>query len=172
LPWSCPSHGGAKHKEVLESSLGVVERPAPCGIVIHMRSTNSTLVVGLAALLVLFAAGAAAALCHPGETSVACCIRKFPLSPIESCAATEVEALEVLNGLRMAYEAAKKAGGTADDFANNADLPEWKQECISNYVACKSEPDWTGPCYACLRRCEGQQRWPFAMCSPRPSKKG
>ncbi len=100
-----------------------------------------------------------------------CCIKKFPLSPVESCAATEVQVLEILNGLRMAYEAAKKAGDAENDFANNADLPEWKQECISNYVACKSEPDWTGPCYACLRRCEGQQRWPFAMCSPHPSKK-
>jgi hypothetical protein len=132
-----------------------------------MKSTSHALAVGLAILLGGVAAGCAAVLCQPGEPTVNCCIKKFPLSPVESCAATEAEALKVLNGLRMAYEAAKNAGDVEDDFANNADLPEWKQECISNYVACKSEPDWTGPCYACLRRCEGQQRWPFAMCSPR-----
>lgn len=125
----------------------------------------------MAVLLGGVAAGCAAALCQPSEPSVNCCIKKFPLSPVESCGVTEAEALEVLNGLRMAYEAAKNAGDDADDFANNAHLPEWKQECISNYVACKTQPDWTGPCYDCLQRCEGQQRWPFAMCSPRPSKK-
>ncbi|SEK74851.1 hypothetical protein SAMN05444354_102237 [Stigmatella aurantiaca] len=53
-----------------------------------------------------------------------------------------------------------------DDFANNAHLPEWKQECIRNYVACQNETDWQGPCYDCLRRCEGQQDWPFGMCWP------
>jgi hypothetical protein len=136
-----------------------------------MRRTNPTLLAGLAILLGGFAAGCAAALCQAGEPSVNCCIKKFPLSPVESCAATEAEALIVLNGLRMAYEASQNTEDAEDDFANNAHLPEWKRECIGNYVACKNEPDWTGPCYDCLRRCEGQQRWPFGMCSPRPSKK-
>lgn len=58
-----------------------------------------------------------------------------------------------------------------DDFTNNAPLPEWKQDCIRNYVYCKTKPDWAGPCYACLRRCEGQQQWPFSMCQPRGKAK-
>jgi DUSAM domain-containing protein len=88
-----------------------------------MKSTSSTFVVGLAVLLGLFAAGAAAALCQPGETSVSCCIRKFPLSPVENCAATEAEALKVLSGLKLAYEAARATEGKVDDFANNSQLP-------------------------------------------------
>jgi hypothetical protein len=85
---------------------------------------------------------------------VNCCIQQFPLSPVESCAATEAEALIVLNGLRMAYEATQDAGNAEDDFTNNADLPEWKQRCIRSYVDCKNE-GWTGSCYQCLRYYEG-----------------
>jgi hypothetical protein len=135
-------------------------------MVVHVKNTHSALVVGLAVLLGLFAAGAAAALCQPGETSVVCCIRKFPLSPVESCAATEAAALKVLNGLKMAYEATQAAGDKDDDFANNLDLPEWKQRCIRNYVDCKNE-GWMGSCYQCLRYCQGQQEWPFNQCRKR-----
>jgi hypothetical protein len=117
-------------------------------------------------LVGLFAAGSAAALCQPGETSVACCIRKFPLSPVESCAATEAEALKVLSVLKTAYEAVKAAEDEEDGFANNLDLPEWKQRCIRNYVDCKNE-GWMGSCYQCLRYCEGQQEWPFNQCRKR-----
>jgi len=133
---------------------------------VDMRSTKPTLFACLAALLGGFAAGCAAALCQPGEPSVNCCIKKFPLSPVESCAATEAEALIVLNGLRMAYEAAQNAKDEEDDFANNADLPEWKQRCIRSYVDCKNE-GWMGSCYQCLRYCEGQQEWPFNQCRKR-----
>ncbi len=111
-------------------------------------------------------AGCAAALCQPGEPSVNCCIKKFPLSPVEGCAATEAEALLVLNGLRMAYEAAQNTGDKEDDFANNTHLPEWKQRCIRSYVDCKNE-GWMGSCYQCLRYCEGQQEWPFNQCRKR-----
>jgi hypothetical protein len=120
----------------------------------------------LAILVGLFAAGSAAALCQPGETSVACCIRKFPLSPVESCAATEAEALKVLSVLKTAYEAVKAAEDEEDGFANNLDLPEWKQRCIRSYVDCKNE-GWMGSCYQCLRYCEGQQEWPFNQCRKR-----
>lgn len=137
-----------------------------CGIVVSVKSPNPVLVVSLAALLGGVAAGCAAALCQPSEPSVNCCIKKFPLSPVESCAATEAEAFEVLNGLKMAYEAAQAAEDAEDDFANNEHLPEWKQRCIRNYVDCKNE-GWMGSCYQCLRSCEGQQDWPFNQCRKR-----
>lgn len=127
-----------------------------------MRRMGLILRMGLASLLGVLA-GCAAVLCQPGEPSVNCCIKKFPLSPVESCAATEAEALLVLNGLRMAYETSQDA---EDDFANNAQLPEWKQRCIRSYVDCKNE-GWMGSCYQCLRYCEGQQDWPFNQCRKR-----
>jgi hypothetical protein len=37
-----------------------------------------------------------------------------------------------------------------DEFANNKDLPRWKQECIKNYSRCQTER-WTGDCYDCIR---------------------
>jgi hypothetical protein len=137
-----------------------------CAIVAYMKSTRHMLALCLAGLMGAVAGGCAAALCQPGEPSVNCCIKKFPLSPVESCAATEAEALEVLNGLRMAFEVVQNDGDTEDDFANNLHLPEWKQRCIRNYVDCKNE-GWTGSCYACLRYCEGQRDWPFNKCRQR-----
>jgi hypothetical protein len=134
-----------------------------------MKDTKGGVTLCLAAMLAGFVAGCAASLCQPGEPSVNCCIKKFPLSPVESCGVTEAEALGVLSGILVAAGAAT-AAGDEDDFANNAHLPEWKQECIRNYVACKSRPGWKGPCYDCLRRCEGQQQWPFRMCSPSGTK--
>jgi hypothetical protein len=113
---------------------------------------------------------------------MSCCIQNHPLTFIESCGADPLEAARILIALEQLggdvrpgtatmaskddSEAAEADSAVTDDFANNADLPEWKQECIRNYVACQTEPDWRGPCYSCLRRCEGQQQWPFKMCSP------
>lgn len=131
-----------------------------------MRLTDPAVLSVLTVLSGGLVAGCAAALCQPGEPTVNCCIKKFPLSPVESCAATEAEALLVLNGLRMAYEAAQNAGEEEDDFANNTHLPEWKQLCIRSYVDCKNE-GWTGSCYQCLRSCAGQQEWPFNQCRKR-----
>lgn len=99
--------------------------------------------------------------CRPWDSSMVCCIKKFPLSPVESCAAASQEVLETLNGLKMAMD--------AGDFANNAALPEWKQRCIRLFVDCQNEK-WTGSCYDCLRYCEGQRDWPQDKCRPR--KKG
>lgn len=31
------------------------------------------------------------------------------------------------------------------------------------YVKCKNQ-GWVGNCYDCLRRCEGQHKWPEDMC--------
>jgi hypothetical protein len=103
-----------------------------------------------------------------------CCIKKFPLTAVESCGATAAEAAEVLNGVKVLNEASQSAGDEAakqeDDFANNADLPEWKQRCIRNYVNCQQE-GWTGDCHACLRYCEGQQDWPRDKCRERRGKR-
>ena len=117
--------------------------------------------------------------------SISCCIQKYPFTFVQNCGADPLEAARILSVLEqfsgdvrtetatMATQDGTEAadGAKADDFANNAQLPEWKQECIRNYVACQAEPNWQGPCYPCLRRCEGQQDWPFGMCWP-PGKKG
>ncbi|WP_225411217.1 hypothetical protein [Stigmatella hybrida] len=105
---------------------------------------------------------------------MSCCIQKNPLTPAASCGASAQDIAEALTGAKALHQAAKMEEAASadatreqeDDFANNAHLPEWKQECIRNYVACQNETDWQGPCYDCLRRCEGQQDWPFGMCWP------
>jgi hypothetical protein len=105
--------------------------------------------------------------CKPGDSSVVCCIKKFPTTAAASCGASAGEVAGVLNGLRVLNEAATAADEEdADDFANNADLPEWKQRCIRNYVNCQDE-GWTGICIYCLPYCEGQQEWPLRKCRPR-----
>jgi hypothetical protein len=108
--------------------------------------------------------------CRPGDSSVACCIKKYPATASASCGATADEVAGVLNGMRVLNEAATSTedAGT-DDFANNAELPEWKQRCIRNYVSCKDE-GWMGPCIDCLRYCEGQQEWPLDKCYERKSR--
>jgi len=108
--------------------------------------------------------------CRPGEPSTNCCIKKFPLSPVESCGATLSEVDLVLKTMSVAIAmetAAPKVDEDAeeDDFANNKDLPEWKQECIRGYSNCRTY-GWTGNCYDCLRFCEGQRAWPIATCGP------
>ncbi|MFP2906940.1 hypothetical protein ACLESD_18220 [Pyxidicoccus sp. 3LFB2] len=108
--------------------------------------------------------------CRPGESSVVCCIKKFPTTAVESCGAGAGDVAEVLNGTRVLNEATKAdEEGAPDDFANNADLPEWKQRCIRNYVSCQDE-GWTGTCIDCLRYCEGQQEWPLDKCNERKKR--
>ncbi|NOK32180.1 hypothetical protein D7W79_16315 [Corallococcus exercitus] len=93
---------------------------------------------------------------------MSCCIKAHPLSPVDSCGASEAEAVAALTVLKTAYEASRL---TEDDFANNAQLPEWQQACIRSYVDCKNQ-GWKGRCYDCLRYCEGQHEWPFKACAP------
>ncbi len=109
--------------------------------------------------------------CQPGEPSMDCCIKKFPLSPVESCGASPSDANSVLFAMAAAIAAAEQdhAPEDTDDFANNKDLPEWKQRCIKSYYACVNQR-WKGDCYACIRRCEGQQDWPVRMCRPRKTE--
>lgn len=115
--------------------------------------------------------------CRPGDPSMVCCIKKFPLTPVESCGAAAVEVAEVLNGAKVLNEATKPAeqettnGQENDEFAHNANLPEWKQRCIRAYSQCQDD-GWTGSCHDCLRRCEGQHEWPTAMCGPRKRPSG
>ncbi len=120
-------------------------------------------------------AHSAVANCLPRDSSMVCCIKKFPLTPLESCGATAVEVAEVLNGVKVLNEAtqAPEGGATSgdgvkegeDEFANNAHLPEWKQRCIRAYNDCIND-GWTGNCHDCLRYCEGQHEWPTRTCAP------
>ncbi|WNG54598.1 hypothetical protein F0U59_07245 [Archangium gephyra] len=71
---------------------------------------------------------AAAIACRPGETTVDCCIKKHPLTALESCAAGRSDVLRVLRDISLKID--------DEEFENNEDLPEWKQECIKNYVHC------------------------------------
>ncbi|HEX8703704.1 MAG TPA: hypothetical protein VF815_33010 [Myxococcaceae bacterium] len=117
-----------------------------------------------------YLAQSAVANCLPRDPSIVCCIKKFPLTPMESCGATAVEVAEVLNGAKVLNEAAQTDDDSAekpeeDDEAHNAHLPEWKRECIRGYKNCQ-EFGWTGNCHDCLRYCEGQHAWPTATCGP------
>jgi hypothetical protein len=89
-----------------------------------------------------------------------CCIKKHPLDPVGACGASPSEVEQVLRAVRADEDEDE------DDFANNASLPEWKQECIRLYVRCQNR-GWTGKCDDCLRYCEGQHDWPRDWCHPR-----
>jgi hypothetical protein len=94
--------------------------------------------------------------CRPGDSTVACCIKKHPQDPVGACGATQSEVSQVLRAVRA----------DEDEYANNKSLPEWKQDCIRDYNDCVND-GWTGKCDDCLRRCEGQHEWPNDMCKPR-----
>ncbi|HYO74120.1 MAG TPA: hypothetical protein VEU33_49420 [Archangium sp.] len=116
---------------------------------------------------------AMAMVCRPGDSTVDCCIKKHPLSPMEHCTATIADVNRVLREIAETSIAVANANDDfnpddyvdSDEFANNQDLPAWKQRCIKFYVAC-IERRWTGNCYDCIRYCEGQQKWPRDECHP------
>jgi len=91
-----------------------------------------------------------------------CCIKKHPLDPVGACGASPSEVEQVLRAVRADVE----LDVDGDDFANNKDLPEWKQRCIKAYYSCQQD-GWTGKCDDCLRYCEGQHEWPIRQCRPR-----
>jgi hypothetical protein len=148
-----------------------------------MRSTNRALFLGLTFLLgglvtscaeaPSYVAQSPVADCRPGDSSMVCCIKKFPLTAIESCGATAAEVAEVLNGARILNEAAQQEkDGLAETPKESAkDDPDegWREHCRENYVLCRDQkkPRWVGDCYACFRYCEGQHEWPFHLCRPR-----
>jgi hypothetical protein len=117
-----------------------------------LRTWVAVLVAGLVS-------GCAAVIaCRPGDSTVDCCIKKYPLSPLENCNASPPDVIRVLRDISSIIH-------MAEELEDTKDLPKWKQECISNYVSCVDD-SWGGPCYDCLRRCEGQQKWPADMCPP------
>ncbi|HZI09443.1 MAG TPA: hypothetical protein VE153_03570 [Myxococcus sp.] len=66
---------------------------------------NRTPILALALLCGALASGcatAAAASCRPGDSTMTCCIKKHPLSPAESCAASQKEILAALMVLEAA----------------------------------------------------------------------
>lgn len=89
-----------------------------------------------------------------------CCIKKHPYDPVGACGAAPSEVEQALRAVRSDVDEDE------EDFSNNADLPEWKQECIKNYYFC-IQRGWTGECHDCLRYCEGQHKWPSNMCHER-----
>ncbi|NTX17431.1 hypothetical protein HUA76_42340 [Myxococcus sp. CA056] len=95
--------------------------------------------------------------CMDSET---CCLQSHPGNPA-ACGFTDAEAAIIL--------AAAATATSVLATSSEGDDPDegWRQHCIDNYVRCKSQkkPRWVGPCYDCLRNCEGQHQWPYELCS-------
>jgi hypothetical protein len=110
--------------------------------------------------------------CRPGESSMVCCIKKYPWDPVGACAASREEVARVLRALETAHEAVKEdeeeAIQRAKEVAAEEDDPDegWREHCRDTYVLCRDQkkPRWKGNCYDCFRWCEGQRQWPFHMC--------
>jgi hypothetical protein len=96
--------------------------------------------------------------------TVSCCVQRNPGNP-EACGLSASEAATLMAGAKAASDAIAEW-----DDSHNANLPEWKRRCIRNYGDCK-DGLFSGPCYDCLRRCEGQQDWPVNMCRPTKPKR-
>jgi hypothetical protein len=121
-----------------------------------MKRQNFSLRLWMAVLVGGFVSGCAAAMvCRPGDSTVDCCVKKYPLSALDSCTATPSDMLRVLRQISLRLD--------DEEFDNNKDLPEWKQICIQKYVRCMDE-GWGTPCYDCIRSCEGQHEWPEDRC--------
>jgi hypothetical protein len=95
-----------------------------------------------------------------------CCIKKYPYDPVGACGATASDIEQAIRAGVTIDEYAPMPVVKEGDFANNEDLPEWKQRCIKAYVACQND-GWIGKCDDCLRYCEGQHEWPIRKCRPR-----
>jgi hypothetical protein len=88
--------------------------------------------------------------------SMSCCIQNHPFTFVQNCGADPFEAAKIFEALGQ-----MEAAGQALEAAGR--LPKWKKDCIDNYVKCQLE-GWAGNCYDCIRRCEGQHKWPKDMC--------
>ena len=104
--------------------------------------------------------------CRPGDTTVTCCIKKHPQDPVGACGATVSEMEAAIQAGAVVDALVSMSRAEEDEFANNRDLPEWKQRCIRAYVDCQRQ-GWTGRCEDCLRYGEGQREWPLRRCGPR-----
>ncbi|AKF79548.1 hypothetical protein MFUL124B02_04440 [Myxococcus fulvus 124B02] len=106
--------------------------------------------------------------------SATCCIQRNPGNP-EACGLTTSEAATLMAGGKAvtSSEATGAAAASAEvwDDSHNAELPDWKRECIRFYGDCQLH-DWVGKegCFACFERCQGQQAWPLDLCRPRKKK--
>jgi len=103
--------------------------------------------------------------------TVTCCLQRNPGAP-EACGLSASEAASLMAGAKAAGRAAAETDGATQEWddSHNAALPEWKRRCIRDYGDCK-DGQYAGPCYDCLRRCEGQREWPISMCRPRKGKR-
>jgi hypothetical protein len=88
-----------------------------------MKDTRRVLALCLAVMLGWLASGCAAAVpCLPGEPSVNCCIKKFPLTPEESCGVPAEEAARILEAMEAAGEiAAYEASAEEEEATGEAD---------------------------------------------------
>lgn len=152
-----------------------------------MNNTHNHSRFCLATLLGLFASGCASGAysmasrppylaqasltkCEVGEPSMNCCIKKYPLTPAESCGATAADIAEAFRGAKALNDAAKAAESSAKATTGEDDPDEgWREHCQDMYVLCRDQkkPRWEGPCDDCLRNCHGQKQWPFHWCHPK-----
>nr|WP_223782036.1 hypothetical protein [Myxococcus sp. AS-1-15] len=95
--------------------------------------------------------------------TVSCCLQKSRGNP-EACGLTASEAATLMAGGQAASNPAEW------DDSHNESLPEWKRRCIRAYGDCQ-DGLFSGPCYDCMRRCEGQHEWPIDMCEPKRKRK-
>lgn len=85
---------------------------------------------------------AAAAPCLPGEPSVNCCIKKFPLTPEESCGVLAADALRLLEAMEAAGEiAAYEASAEDEEDSTAEEADETEAEAAS---AAPEPPKCTG----------------------------
>ncbi|WP_224368555.1 Wall-associated protein precursor [Hyalangium versicolor] len=101
-----------------------------------MRDAKRALALCLAVMLGWLASGCAAAVpCLPGEPSVNCCIKKFPLTPEESCGVPADEALRLLEAMAAAGQL------LADDAsAGEEESSEEAEETEAEAASASPEP--------------------------------
>lgn len=108
-----------------------------------------------------------------------CCIQRAPLTAVERCGADPARVASILKTLEAFNESTETREAEALPVAEGAEipqgeddaeaaakkkrLPKWKRKCMDAYYECMQEK-WTGSCYDCFRRCEGQHQWPEDWC--------
>lgn len=106
-----------------------------------MRTTHNAFTLCLTIVFGGLASGCAASMaavtCLPGEPSVNCCIKKFPLTPLESCGVSAAEALNLLHAMEMAGQIT-----AADAAAEQDEVLEGSEDSAS--PAAPEPPDCKG----------------------------
>lgn len=89
-----------------------------------MKKTKRALLTYAAVVLCGLATGCAAAItCLPGEPSLNCCVKKFPLTPSESCGVPAAEAAMLLEAMEIAGEIAAHEASEEEEAASGAPEP-------------------------------------------------